>query len=72
LSVIGILPSTIDTPANRRAMPDGDFKSWTKSIDIAKEIGLWMRQPALRPHSGSLIKVHPALREDGAEFIVVR
>lgn len=72
LSVIGILPSTIDTPANRRAMPDGDFKGWTKSIDIAKEIGLWMRQPALRPHSGSLIKVHPALREDGAEFIVVR
>mmetsp|Transcript_39864 Transcript_39864/g.40375 ORF Transcript_39864/g.40375 Transcript_39864/m.40375 type:complete len:394 (+) Transcript_39864:26-1207(+) len=72
LSVVGILPTTIDTPANRQAMPEADFKGWTKSIDIAKEIGLWMQQPALRPHSGSLVKVHPALRGDGAEFKVAR
>jgi len=72
LSVVGILPTTIDTPANRQAMPNADFKGWTKSIDIAKEIGLWMRQPALRPHSGSLVKVHPALQGDGAEFKVAR
>lgn len=40
LSVIGILPTTIDTPANRVAMPDSDFDTWTKPNDIAKEIGV--------------------------------
>jgi dihydropteridine reductase len=72
LSVVGILPTTIDTPANRQAMPNEDFSQWTNSIDIAKEIGLWMRKPALRPHSGSLVKVHPNSKGDGAEFKVAR
>ena len=72
LSVVGILPTTIDTPANRQAMPNEDFSGWTNSIDIAKEIGLWMRKPALRPHSGSLVKVHPNSKGDGAEFKVAR
>jgi dihydropteridine reductase len=72
LSVVGILPTTIDTPANREAMPDANFDDWTKSIDIAKEIGTWLREPALRPHSGSLIKVHPKKNGGGAEFRVAR
>mmetsp|Transcript_7570 Transcript_7570/g.17063 ORF Transcript_7570/g.17063 Transcript_7570/m.17063 type:complete len:432 (-) Transcript_7570:2284-3579(-) len=72
LSVLGILPTTIDTHANREAMPGADFNQWTKSIDLAKEIGLWLREPALRPHSGSLIKVHPKKNGNGAEFRVVR
>ncbi|KAL3907637.1 MAG: hypothetical protein SGARI_003443 [Bacillariaceae sp.] len=62
LNVIGILPTTIDTPMNREAMPQADFSQWTKSVDIAKEIGSWIEQPALRPHSGSL----------GATFRLVR
>lgn len=33
-----ILPSIIDTEANRRAMPDGDFAKWPKPEDIAKVI----------------------------------
>lgn len=72
LSVVGILPTTIDTPANRQAMPDADFDAWTKSFDIAREIGLWLREPALRPHSGSLVKVHPKKNGDGAEFRLAR
>ena len=72
LSVVGILPTTIDTPANREAMAGADFNQWTQSIDIAKEIGLWLREPALRPHSGSLVKVHPKKDGNGAEFQVAR
>jgi NAD(P)-dependent dehydrogenase (short-subunit alcohol dehydrogenase family) len=33
-----IMPSTIDTPANRRAMPDADFDTWVKPEEIARVI----------------------------------
>jgi NAD(P)-dependent dehydrogenase (short-subunit alcohol dehydrogenase family) len=33
-----ILPSIIDTEANRRAMPKGDFAKWPKPEDIARVI----------------------------------
>jgi NAD(P)-dependent dehydrogenase (short-subunit alcohol dehydrogenase family) len=33
-----ILPSIIDTEANRRAMPDADFAKWPKPGDIAQLI----------------------------------
>ncbi|KAG7374321.1 short chain dehydrogenase [Nitzschia inconspicua] len=74
MSVIGILPTIIDTPMNREAMPDADFSQWTKSIDIAKEIGMWIEQPMLRPHSGSLVKVFPDNNngKGGATFKLVR
>lgn len=71
LSAVGILPTTIDTPSNRKAMPAANFDEWTKAIDIAKEIGFWVETPQLRPHSGSLVKVHPA-KGGGAMFTLVR
>jgi NAD(P)-dependent dehydrogenase (short-subunit alcohol dehydrogenase family) len=36
--VNSILPSIIDTAANRKAMPDADFAKWPKAEDIAKVI----------------------------------
>jgi NAD(P)-dependent dehydrogenase (short-subunit alcohol dehydrogenase family) len=33
-----ILPSVIDTPANREAQPDADFSKWVKPAEIAKVI----------------------------------
>lgn len=33
-----IVPSIIDTPANRAAMPTADFSSWVKAEDIACQI----------------------------------
>jgi NAD(P)-dependent dehydrogenase (short-subunit alcohol dehydrogenase family) len=33
-----VLPSIIDTPANRRAMPDADFAAWAKPEAIAEVI----------------------------------
>jgi dihydropteridine reductase len=73
LTVVGILPTMIDTPANRRALltsananADASVVSqWTKPRDIAVEIGKWMECPDLRPHSGSLVKVRPSLSSSG-------
>jgi hypothetical protein len=36
--VNSVLPSNIDTPANRTAMPDAKFDAWPKPEDIAKVI----------------------------------
>ena len=33
-----VVPSTIDTPQNRTAMPDADFNDWVKPEDIANTI----------------------------------
>jgi len=30
-----ILPATMDTPANRKSMPDADFSKWLKTADVA-------------------------------------
>jgi NAD(P)-dependent dehydrogenase (short-subunit alcohol dehydrogenase family) len=30
-----ILPGTMDTPVNRKAMPDADFSKWAKTDDVA-------------------------------------
>eukprot|EP01084_Bolivina_argentea_P166937 289793_1 len=38
---IGIVPITIDTPANRQAMPDVDFSNWTKPDEFAEQICKW-------------------------------
>lgn len=74
MTVVGILPTTIDTAANRRANPNDNFDKWTKPFDIAKEIGVWLETPSLRPHSGSLVKVYPKQTDEGrgATFELVR
>lgn len=38
INVNSIVPSIMDTPANRRAMPKADFDVWPKTDDIAKVI----------------------------------
>src|SRR5947207_10671592 len=38
MRVNSILPSIIDTPANRKAMPGADFAKWHKPEDIARVI----------------------------------
>jgi NAD(P)-dependent dehydrogenase (short-subunit alcohol dehydrogenase family) len=41
-----ILPSVIDTPANRRAMPDADFGTWVKPEEIARVIAFLVSDAA--------------------------
>ena len=38
INVNAIMPSIIDTPANRTAMPDEDYSRWVSPTDIAKVI----------------------------------
>lgn len=33
-----VLPGTMDTPANRKSMPDADFNAWAKTEDVARVI----------------------------------
>jgi dihydropteridine reductase len=70
LTVVGVLPTMLDTPSNRATNPDIDFDACTKPLDIAKEIGTWVESPPLRPHSGSLVKVFTG--PEGTQFHLVR
>jgi NAD(P)-dependent dehydrogenase (short-subunit alcohol dehydrogenase family) len=51
-----ILPSVIDTEANRRAMPDADFAKWPKPEDIAR-VMLFLCSDGARSIHGASIPV---------------
>lgn len=51
-----VVPATIDTPANRAAMPDADFSSWTAPARIAEVIH-WLTRPESEAVRGALIPV---------------
>jgi NAD(P)-dependent dehydrogenase (short-subunit alcohol dehydrogenase family) len=46
IRVNAILPSTIDTPANRRSMPDADFDTWVKPEEIARVVAFLVSDDA--------------------------
>ena len=52
-----ILPSTIDTEANRRAMPKADFSKWPKPDDIARVV-LFLCSPQSQVIHGAEIPVY--------------
>jgi NAD(P)-dependent dehydrogenase (short-subunit alcohol dehydrogenase family) len=52
--VNSILPSIIDTPANRQAMPNGDFTTWPKPEDIAQVILFLCSDKAATVHGASI------------------
>jgi NAD(P)-dependent dehydrogenase (short-subunit alcohol dehydrogenase family) len=56
IRVNAVVPTTIDTPANRSAMPDADFSSWTPPEQIARVI-LWLASPSAASVRGGLIPV---------------
>jgi NAD(P)-dependent dehydrogenase (short-subunit alcohol dehydrogenase family) len=57
IRVNAILPSTIDTPANRAAMPDADHGSWVAPAAIAKVIRFLCSVDAA-PTSGAHVPVY--------------
>ena len=52
-----ILPSVIDTPANRSGMPDADHSNWVPPQQIAKVIRFLVSDDSL-PTSGGAIPVY--------------
>ena len=52
--VNAVLPDTIDTPANRRAMPNADFSRWATPDELADVI-VWLCSDAARVVSGNAI-----------------
>ncbi|MBX6356615.1 MAG: SDR family NAD(P)-dependent oxidoreductase [Micromonosporaceae bacterium] len=52
-----VLPSVIDTPANRLAQPDADHSRWVPPAEIAAVIR-FLASPASAPTSGAAIPVY--------------
>jgi NAD(P)-dependent dehydrogenase (short-subunit alcohol dehydrogenase family) len=57
VTVNAVLPSTIDTRANREAMPDADFSRWVKPEEIARVV-LFLVGPDARIISGAHVPVY--------------
>jgi NAD(P)-dependent dehydrogenase (short-subunit alcohol dehydrogenase family) len=56
IRVNAVVPTTIDTPANRAGMPDADFSDWTPPEEIARVIR-WLCGDTAGTVSGGLIPV---------------
>jgi NAD(P)-dependent dehydrogenase (short-subunit alcohol dehydrogenase family) len=52
-----ILPGTIDTPANRKAMPDADVSTWVQPSSIASLI-VWLAGDAGKDVTGASVPVY--------------
>lgn len=57
INVNCIMPSIIDTEANRKDMPDADFSKWVKPSEIARVI-LFLASEDSRPLHGTAIPVY--------------
>jgi NAD(P)-dependent dehydrogenase (short-subunit alcohol dehydrogenase family) len=57
INVNAVLPSTIDTAENRKAMPQADFTKWVPPAEIAVVI-MGLVSDYMRPVSGSAVTVY--------------
>jgi NAD(P)-dependent dehydrogenase (short-subunit alcohol dehydrogenase family) len=55
--VNAVAPSVLDTPANRAAMPDANYRRWVNPADLA-EIVTFLASPANRVTRGAVIPVY--------------
>src|SRR6202158_74761 len=56
ITVNAVLPSTIDTPANRASMPNADFSNWVTPQELA-EVILFLASDAASGVTGALLPV---------------
>ncbi len=52
-----VLPSVIDTPGNRAAMPDADFSTWVPPVEIGRVVKFLCSSDSA-PTSGAIIPVY--------------
>ncbi|MBA2440165.1 MAG: SDR family oxidoreductase, partial [Thermoleophilaceae bacterium] len=52
-----VLPSVIDTPANRESMPDADWSKWVPPEEIARVIRFLCSEDSA-PTSGAAVPVY--------------
>ncbi len=52
-----ILPGTMDTPANRKAMPDADFSKWVQPASVAS-LMVWLAGDDGKDINGAVIPVY--------------
>ena len=57
ITVNAVLPSTIDTPANRASMPKADFAKWVRPQELA-EVILFLISDAASAVTGALLPVN--------------
>ena len=55
--VNAVVPSTMDTPANRKAMPKADFEKWAKLSEVAATIA-FLASPQNAVTRGALVPVY--------------
>ncbi|HEX8871738.1 MAG TPA: SDR family oxidoreductase, partial [Candidatus Acidoferrum sp.] len=51
-----VLPGTMDTPGNRKSMPNADFSKWVNPKDVA-DVVLWLADERAAHVTGTLIPV---------------
>jgi NAD(P)-dependent dehydrogenase (short-subunit alcohol dehydrogenase family) len=56
ITVNAILPTILDTPVNRKDLPDADFTTWVKPEAVA-DVALFLASKASRAVTGALIPV---------------
>jgi NAD(P)-dependent dehydrogenase (short-subunit alcohol dehydrogenase family) len=56
VTVNAVLPSTMDTPANRAAMPDADPKTWVP-VDVVADAIAYLAAPGSRHVTGTLLGI---------------
>jgi NAD(P)-dependent dehydrogenase (short-subunit alcohol dehydrogenase family) len=57
IQVNSVIPSTIDTPENREAMPNSDFSKWVSPEKIA-EVILFLSSPSADAITGAAVPVY--------------
>jgi NAD(P)-dependent dehydrogenase (short-subunit alcohol dehydrogenase family) len=55
--VNGVVPSIMDTPANRAAMPKADFEKWPKVEEVAATIA-FLASPQNAVTRGAMVPVY--------------
>lgn len=66
-NVVAILPQTLDTPMNRKYMPDADHSAWTPLSFVADLLCNWIQAKNRQPN-GSLVQL---ITKDGETTLVL-